>query len=188
MDCLNIKSDTHIFSGKIGFFIVGIFGCINHFVYKISGFNPIIGIFAPINESTWEHLKLLFFPYILYTFAEYFIYGKNINGFIFSRTKGLLAGLVFIPAGFYTYTAILGTNYFIVDILLFFISVYLSFRISTAAINKKIKTGISRTISALLLITGITILFIGFTFYPPAAPLFENPIITTSLYNNTNFS
>lgn len=171
---MNNRSDNYVYGGKVGFFVVGILGCINHFVYKLSGFNPIAGAVTPVNESTWEHLKLLFFPYILYTITEYFIYGRHINGFLFSRVKGLLAGLIFIPAGFYTYTAIIGNNYFIADILLFFIAVYLSFHISTNNIGKKIKTGISRTISALLLITGIAILFVGFTFYPPSAPLFES--------------
>ncbi len=171
---MNNKSNNYIFAGKVGFFVVGIIGCINHFLYKLSGCNPIVGMVTPINESTWEHLKLLFFPYILYTITEFFIYGRHINGFLFSRIKGLLAGLIFIPAGFYTYTAILGNNFFLADILLFFTAVYLSFRISTASIGRKTKTGISRTLSALLLIAGITILFIGFTLYPPSAPLFES--------------
>ncbi len=175
---MDSRSDKYIFSGRVGFFVVGILGCINHFLYKLSGYNPIAGAVTPINESTWEHLKLLFFPYILYTFTEYIIYGRHINGFLFSRVKGLLAGLIFIPAGFYTYTSITGNNYFIADIMLFFIAVYLSFHISTKDLGKNTRASISKTISAILLIAGITILFIGFTFYPPSSPLFESTPVT----------
>ncbi len=163
-----------VFAGRIGFPVVGIIGCINHFVYRLSGCNPVIGTIVPINESTWEHLKLLFFPYILYTITEYIIYGKKINGFLFSRIKGLLIGLIFIPAGFYTYISVLGNNYFTADILLFLAAVYLSFSTSTKDIIKKQNVGISRTISAVLIVIGITILFAGFTFYPPTTPLFKS--------------
>lgn len=48
----------HIFSAV--FCIV--LGTILHFTYKWSNNNNFIGIFSATNESTWEHLKLVFFP------------------------------------------------------------------------------------------------------------------------------
>ena len=54
----------------IGFFFVSIVGTLLHFAYEASGSNFIAGIFAPVNESTFEHLKLLFYPFIIYGIIE----------------------------------------------------------------------------------------------------------------------
>ena len=40
---------------------VFILGTLLHFTYKLSGENGVVAIFSTVNESTWEHLKLLYF-------------------------------------------------------------------------------------------------------------------------------
>ena len=50
----------------IGFFVVGILGTLFHFVYDWSGQMWFVGLFVPVNESTWEHMKLLFVPMLIY--------------------------------------------------------------------------------------------------------------------------
>ena len=50
----------------IGFIAVSIAGTLMHFIYEWSGNNKIVALFAPVNESPWEHLKLLFFPFVIY--------------------------------------------------------------------------------------------------------------------------
>ena len=47
-------------------------GVFLHFAYDISGQNAIVGIFAPVNESVWEHLKLILIPFTLFSIAFYF--------------------------------------------------------------------------------------------------------------------
>jgi len=42
-----------------------ILGTILHFTYEWSGGNAFVGTFSSVNESTWEHLKLAFFPMLL---------------------------------------------------------------------------------------------------------------------------
>ena len=42
--------------------VVFVLGTLAHFVYDWSGQNSFIGLLTPVNESTWEHMKLLFFP------------------------------------------------------------------------------------------------------------------------------
>ena len=44
------------------FIFISVLGVLLHFTYEWSGNNPIVGLFSATNESTWEHLKLLFFP------------------------------------------------------------------------------------------------------------------------------
>lgn len=48
-----------------GILFINLFGILLHFLYDFSGKVLIVGIFAPINESVWEHLKLGFYPIIL---------------------------------------------------------------------------------------------------------------------------
>ena len=46
----------------LGTVFVLITGTISHFIYDWSGQNYILGLIFPTNESTWEHMKLVFFP------------------------------------------------------------------------------------------------------------------------------
>ncbi|WP_286082764.1 DUF6512 family protein, partial [Parablautia intestinalis] len=52
----------------IGIIFVLLAGTLAHFVYDWSGNHAVIGLFTPVNESIWEHMKLLFFPMLLYAF------------------------------------------------------------------------------------------------------------------------
>ena len=38
-----------------------VIGTLSHFFYQWSGENFLIGLLSPVNETVWEHLKLLFF-------------------------------------------------------------------------------------------------------------------------------
>ena len=53
-----------------------ILGTILHFTFKWSNKNPLVGSFSAVNESTWEHLKLLFFPMLITTIIGYFLYRR----------------------------------------------------------------------------------------------------------------
>ena len=52
----NLKSYT-----LAGTIFVLVLGTLSHFFYEWSNDNPLIGLFSPINESVWEHMKLLSF-------------------------------------------------------------------------------------------------------------------------------
>ena len=53
------------------FIFISILGVLLHFTYEWSGDNPAVGLFSAVNESTWEHLKLIFFPMLLLTLIEF---------------------------------------------------------------------------------------------------------------------
>ena len=53
------------------FFFISILGVLLHFTYEWSNDNPAVGLFSAVNESTWEHLKLIFFPMLLLTTMEF---------------------------------------------------------------------------------------------------------------------
>lgn len=111
----------------IGIVFSVIAGTLAHFVYEWSGESPIAAIFFPINESVWEHVKLLFFPTLFYCLFLIKKWKKVYPCIIPSVPVGIVIGSLSIPAFFYFYTAILGTHVLVLDILIFIVSVVICF-------------------------------------------------------------
>ena len=159
----------------IGFIFVVIFGSLLHFVYQWSGRNRIVGSFAPVNESTWEHLKLLFVPMLLFSSVEYFVVGKNYPNFIVSKAIGMVFGMIAIVVIFYTYTGILGNHFLWADILTFVLGVTVAYLYSWRIINKQ-PIGSNANIIGIILILVLTLCFVIFSFDPQHIPLFLDPV------------
>lgn len=161
----------------IGFFFVGVFGTLAHFAYDFFNSNFIVGLFTATNESTFEHLKLFLYPFLIYTIIEYFILRKNyfayIDNFICAKTLGLITGLISIITLFYTYIGVLGFNVDFVNILIFFIAVFLAFLVSYKATFKIQKQDNNNL--CLLIIAIIVTLFIIFSIKPADIGLFKEP-------------
>ena len=102
-------------------------GSVFHFLYDFSEQNPFTALFTPINESVWEHLKLLFFPLFFVTIIQYHVIRPMKTAFFGSRLAGAWGGMAFIVIFFYIYTAVLGTDLLLMDLLLFVIGVFLCF-------------------------------------------------------------
>ena len=105
--------------------IISVVGTLAHFLYDFSHHNKIIGLFAAVNESTWEHIKIALTPIILYSLYDGFIYGGNPNYFL-AKLASLLVPVIFIPCIFYTYKSFSKKPIFVIDILTFYIAVFLS--------------------------------------------------------------
>ena len=151
-----------------------VLGTLLHFTYKFSGENKIVALFSATNESTWEHLKLIFFPMLISIIIGYFYFGKNIPNFVCSKTLGLILGMGFITIFFYTYSGILGKNIAVIDILSFFISVILSEFLSYILMVNKIKC--NKKI-AIIILGIIAISFVIFTYYPSDLGIFKDPLL-----------
>lgn len=162
----------------IGFIIVSIAGSISHFVFEWSNYNTITGAFFPVNESVWEHLKLIFFPYLIWSIVQYFLLKKE-NGVLISKSIGVLSGMLAIVIFYYTYTGITGKSIDILNILSFFIGVSTAFIVDYYLIkSNKLNKDIYNTIAiAVFIIIGA--LFFIFTYEPPLIPLFKDPINST---------
>ena len=93
-----------------GFLFTALAGTLLHFVYDWSGGSVWTAAFSAVNESTWEHMKLLFFPIFLYSVAQACALGKTYPNFLAVRAVSTLAGLALIPILYYTYTGILGRH------------------------------------------------------------------------------
>lgn len=170
-----VHKDKAFWWSTAGFFIVCIAGTVCHYVYELTGKNIIAGMLTPVNESVWEHLKLLYFPYVVYILTEYFAYGRKIKGFLFSRVIGVICGMIFIPLAFFIYTSITGRSFVFIDILIFIISVITAFTVSFDRIIKERDMFAKRNAAAAVIIISAALLFFGLTFYPPSTRLFSLP-------------
>lgn len=148
-----------------------ILGTLLHFTYELSGENALVASFSAINESVWEHLKLLFFPMLLTTIIGYFYIGKSIPNFLCSKTLGILASISFIIIFFYTYTGIIGKSIVFIDIASFFIAVILGEYLAYKLITNGFKCN---NILAIIILTTVLICFIVFTYFTPNIGVFRD--------------
>lgn len=115
-----------------------VLGTLSHFFYQWSHENILIGLFSPVNESVWEHLKLLFFPALTYMFIEQKAMGKAMPGLFGKNLLGIFAGLLVMPLLFYGYTAFSGKSILLVDIGIFCVCVSLTFLLPCKLRNRQI--------------------------------------------------
>ena len=157
----------------LGVLFVSVMGTLLHFAYSVSGESWLVGLFAPINESIWEHTKLAFFPMLLYT------------GYLCKKCKpeypciqsamlsAALLSVILIIVLFYTYSGMLGFHVAFADISIFYISVLLAFY-AAYALTISCKAEKWKMVLRLLTIL-MVLLFFLFTFSPPNIPLFVSP-------------
>lgn len=157
----------------IGALFVLIAGSLSHFLYDWTGQNTVVGLFAPVNESIWEHMKLLFFPMLLYSLIILFLYGRKTPCLASSLCFGIIVGTLLIPVLFYAYTAVLGKNIFLLDIGTFILSVLTAFLLSCRfTLSCRLKP---YTFPLCLLVGIFFLCFLRFTYHPPALKIFESP-------------
>ena len=155
------------------FFTVGA-GNLLHFVYDWCGESPLVAPFAGTNESTWEHMKLLAVPWLLWTVAE----GVALRGrgILAARTAGLMTGLLLIPVVYYTYTGALGVNSSLVNIILFQAAVLTGCAVTWHMLKRRQFSAAVWQIVAAAVLLVLASLFVWWTFAPPSLPLFVDPV------------
>ena len=162
----------------IGFAVTSLCGTLLHFLYDWLGEAVWIAPFSGVNESTWEHMKLLFWPMFIYAIIESFFF-RDQEDFWCVKLKGILLGLALIPIMFYTYNGVIGKSPDWLNISIFFISAAAAYIYETRKFNEgtEICKKPKRTIAALCF---IAVLFIVFTFKTPEIGIFRDPL--TGMY------
>lgn len=158
----------------IGFLSVSAMGTFLHFLYDWTG-STVAALVSGVNESTWEHMKLLFFPMLLFAVIEYFSVGKDYENFWCIKLKGVLLGLLLIPVIFYTLNGVFGTTPDCVNIAIFFVSVAGAFIYESRQFSINSATCKSKNVAIAVLIL-IAVAFFIFTFLPPELSLFQDPV------------
>lgn len=163
----------------IGFFATCALGTLLHFLYDWSGKSLLAAPFSGVNESTWEHMKLLYWPLISVTLVQWIIGCRKWRfpeNFWCIKLIGTVTGLLLIPVMYYTYNGCFGKSPDWLNISIFYICaacVFLLevFLFTTAAGNKCQANKFARYG---LLVIGLA--FIYYTFRPPELPLFQEPL------------
>lgn len=151
-----------------------ILGTLLHFTFAWSNNNPLVGIFSAVNESTWEHLKLLFFPMLISTIIGFYYNVRVIPNYLCAKVLGIIFAMSFVVISFYTYVGIIGTNFAALDIGIFFIAVALGQHV---AYQKMQSTSFCGNVIPIIILLVLCLCFLIFTFFSPNIPLFEDPII-----------
>ena len=158
-----------------GVFFIFFAGSLLHFAYDWLGRNPAVAVFAAVNESVWEHLKLAFWPSVVYACVEFPPLKRQSGNFVFGKAAGILTMPAMIAGLFYGYTAVLGHHVLRVDILIFFVGIAagrgVSWVILRSAGERKSLNVIG--VVVLLVLAGA---FVVFTFAPPEVAPFRDPI------------
>ncbi len=158
----------------IGFGVTSLGGTILHFLYDWLGKTTWVAPFSGVNESTWEHMKLLFWPMFLYAIVQSFFF-RDRKDFWCVKLRGILLGLVLIPVLFYTYNGVIGRSPDWINIAIFFISAAIAYIYETKLYNsEKMRCGLHKTAFFALCI--IALLFVMFTFATPEIGIFRDPL------------
>ena len=164
-----------VFFQFIGFLFTSIAGVLLHYAFDWSGESIFVGYFSSVNESIWEHMKILFVPLLLYALIENHITKHRIENFWCIKLFGTVMGIFLIPMIYYTYTMGLGIKADWLNIATFFIVAAIVFTVETFLFKSSIFPCASQGV-ALLILMLVSLTFVVFTFYPPELPLFQDPV------------
>ena len=156
-----------------GFTAVVALGTLLHFLYSWVK-TPSIAILSAINESTWEHMKILFFPMFIFAIVQSFFFKAEYPDFWTVKLLGTLLGTLLIPVLFYTISGAFGKTPDWLNIAFFFLSAGSGYALEARLFRNEQQGKEGRF--ALWIFIFIAVLFAAFTFFPPKLPLFQDPI------------
>ena len=157
----------------MGFAVTSLGGTLLHFLYDWLGKASWIAPFSGVNESTWEHMKLLFWPMFLYAIVQSFFF-RDRKDFWCIKLRGILLGLILIPILFYTYNGVIGKSPDWINIAIFFISTAIAYIYEVRHFNAQKPCKHPKL--ALAFLCFIATLFVIFTFATPELGIFKDPL------------
>lgn len=161
----------------LGFAVTSLGGTLLHFLYDWLGKAVWIAPFSGVNESTWEHMKLLFWPMLLFAVIQSFFFRDREN-FWCVKLRGTLLGLGLIPVLFYTYNGVIGKSPDWLNIAIFFISAAIAYIYEARRFHAR-KTPCKSSLLAIGSLGLIALLFVLFTFATPEIGIFKDPLTGT---------
>ena len=157
----------------MGFAVTSLGGTLLHFLYDWTD-SVWVAPFSGVNESTWEHMKLLFWPMFIFALIQSFFF-RDRKDFWCVKLKGTLLGLVLIPVIFYTYNGVIGKSPDWINIAIFFISAAVGYIYETRQFKDGTTTCENPRLPLAILCV-IALLFVIFTFVTPETGIFKDPL------------
>ena len=146
-----------------------------HFGYDIFP-NPVSAIFFPVNESIWEHMKMLFTTYLCFGIIEYPLlkhFHQDTKNELFSLW---ISALLIIPIFLLIFLPIYSIikEQMIVTILLMFLAIAITKWIQFQLLNR-FQDYKNLNVLTLVLIVISYACFTYLTYNPPKSSLFRDP-------------
>lgn len=168
-----------VLTGLAGALVSFGLGVLLHYIYDWSGGMRFAAVFSAVNESVWEHVKIMLWPYLLWSFAVYYILKPDIRRLIVARTVGAYTVAALTICVFYIYTGVLGHPVMWFDILSTALWLLGGEIVSLRILNARWSTGDYYLISLAALVL-LVVMLLCFTVSPPHLGLFADPV--TGLY------
>ena len=148
-----------------------VLGSLFHFTYYFSNQNKVVGIFTPVNESIFEHSKLLLYPLILFWGVCYLFMEDEIitNNYFFAMLISIIVSIITMISFYYTYKEIIGNEYMWVDIFDMLLSLFVGQVIANHVYEYSKGIPVIISVSIILL---VVFGYIYLTFKPLKTPFF----------------
>lgn len=156
-------------------------GILLHFAYDFTNQNRIVGLVAPVNESVWEHLKLILIPFTIFSIAFYFYTKQKFSNMLLATFFGNIAGMFVTVSLYYLGTMLFGSENMVFNIITFVLGVITSYTVLYLSIyNTEFleETKDSSLVGACALSLLIAMFIIG-TVYPVRMELTRDPKSST---------
>ncbi len=161
----------------MGFALTSLGGTLLHFLYEWCGESVWVAPISGVNESTWEHMKLLFVPMFVFAILQSFFFKERAD-FWCVKLRGILLGITLIPVIFYTYNGAIGKSPDWFNIAIFFVSAAIVYIYETRLFNEeRLRCKTKKWAIATLCV--IALLFVVFTFATPEIGIFRDPLSGT---------
>ncbi len=143
-----------------------------HMLYEIAGYNDVIGLIAPVNESVWEHLKLGYGATLVLMVDDAIrVLRKQQRASVIGRAAGIVVMNVVIVVGFYAYKAIIGSSFVVLDIALYGVACWVA-TITHERINSCRPSAVMEYVGIAML-CGIAFMFAWLTIHVPPQSIFH---------------
>jgi len=172
-----MKTSKHLKWEIIGIIAIFLIGSLWHNIFDILGENIIIGMIAPVNESTWEHWKLGLAPVFIYGAIQYPFIKNEVKNYLFSRMVGVIV-LVVVCFGIIEITHLLMPDasfeiMMVVHLVAYFVGIVAA-QISAYYVSSRFDENKTLWYVGMILIFINLVIFILFTFNPPKYEYFKD--------------
>ena len=159
-----------------GTLFVCLVGTLLQFLHRWSGENAVVAAFSSVNESTWEHMKIFFVPYFIFTVVQFVVFAEPFRNFFACKGLSAAAGLLLIPVLFYTIGGAFGETPDWVNVAIFYVAAVLTYLLSFRLLTRGALRGGWAQIVGFALLWLLLFAFVYFTYRTPQFPIFRDPV------------
>jgi hypothetical protein len=163
-----------IYARMIGLVVLILLGLIFHELYKSTEIT-LLGVISPINESKWEHWKMVFFPMLIVSIFEYHFIKDYVANYIFALALGIIVFELITFGLIELYGLFLGHSNLLVHVLTFVLGGVVGQTIRYIVMTQTAQSRFLLVIG-LIILTAHLLTFSIFTFNPPRSEYFRDPI------------